>query len=131
MRLALWNARATTPEGRHSSPGGRIPCEAYSHAGPDGQGHITRLPTRRAVLWVPAPKAREAASRAAAGELVQWWEFFRVAVAHQCVDGLDHALAVRLGEVVAIGAVCRPVGRRRERARRRIEVPPPILPLQH
>src|SRR5260370_6530245 len=36
----------------NSSP--RIPCGGYSHAGPDGPGHITRAAhPARAVLWGP------------------------------------------------------------------------------
>src|SRR5260370_29901431 len=71
----------------NSSP--RIPCGGYSHAGPDGPGHITRAAhPARAVLCGPRPKAPEPASRAAAGELVQWREFFRGPVSHQRGDRL-------------------------------------------
>ncbi len=40
---------------------------------------------------------------------VEGWESLRVTLPHQLVHGFDHALPVRLREVVAIGSICRPV----------------------
>src|SRR3989442_10828208 len=61
---------------------------------------------------------------------VERWEPPRLALAHDLVHGLDDALPVRLGEVVPIRSVRRPVRRGGEGPRRGVQVPPPLLRLE-